>query len=72
MDPKILTYKEAAEILKINPESVSQFLKRHNVRRGKVTYKGRRIGVIDRTSFMRVVERLSYTGPIKEEDISWS
>ena len=53
-------------------KSVSQFITKHNVKRGKVLRKGRSIGVVDRHSLMMVVDRLNYTGPINENDVVWA
>ena len=66
-----MMYSEVAELLGINTQSVSQFVTKHNIRKGKVVMKGRNLGVVDRNSLMTVVDKLNYTGPIKESDVSW-
>jgi len=68
----IMTYPEVAEVLGVAVKSVSQFLTKHNVRKGKVLRKGRSIGVADRHSLMMVVDRLNYTGPIDANDVVWA
>ena len=68
----IMTYPEVAEMLGVATNSVSQFVTKHNIKRGKVLQKGRLIGVVDRHSLMMVVDRLNYTGPIEEKDVVWA
>ena len=67
----VMTYPEAANVLNINPKSVSQFVTRWEVPRGKVLRNGRRIAVVCKRSLMEVVERLGYNGPIDESDVDW-
>ena len=67
----IMMYSEVAELLGINTQSVSQFVTKHDIKKGKIVRKGRHMGVVDRQSLMSVVDRLNYTGPITEADVVW-
>ena len=67
----VMTYPEAAGVLKINSKSVSQFITKWRVPRGKVLRNGRRIAVVCKRSLMEVVDRLGYNGPIDQNDVNW-
>ena len=71
--PEYLDYKQVAVLLEISDKSVSQFLTKHrDIKRGHLTRRGRRVGVVERDSLMVVVDKLNYIGLIQEDQIIWA
>ena len=68
---EIMMYSEVSELLGINTQSVSQFIGKHKIRKGKIVRKGRKMAVVDRKQLMNKVNELNYTGPIDPNSVEW-
>ena len=66
-----ITYEQAAEVLEIAVQSVTGFATSNNVKRGQVTIRGRKRGVLNTEEFYSVLREKNYFGD-QDQEVSWS
>jgi len=65
-----ITYEEAAEVLGIDSKSVTGFATQNNVKRGEITLRGRKRGVLNTEQFYSVLREKNYFGD-QEQVVNW-
>ena len=65
-----ITYEEAAEVLGIDSKSVTGFATQNNVKRGEITLRGRKRGVLNTEQFYSVLREKNYFGD-QEQVVKW-
>ena len=66
-----ITYEQAAEVLGIATQSITGFATSNNVKRGQVTIRGRKRGVLNTEEFYSVLREKNYFGD-QDQKVSWS
>ena len=65
-----ITYEQAAEVLGIDSKSVTGFATHNNVKRGEITLRGRKRGVLNTEEFYSVLRDKNYFGD-QEQVVKW-
>jgi hypothetical protein len=65
-----ITYEEAAEVLGIDSKSVTGFATQNNVKRGEITLRGRKRGVLNTEQFYSVLREKNYFGD-QDQVVNW-
>ena len=65
-----ITYEEAAEELGIDSKSVTGFATQNNVKRGEITLRGRKRGVLNTEQFYSVLREKNYFGD-QDQVVNW-
>ena len=65
-----ITYEEAAEVLGIDSKSITGFATQNNVKRGEITLRGRKRGVLNTEEFYSVLREKNYFGD-QDQVVNW-
>ena len=66
-----ITYEQAAKVLGIAVQSITGFATQNNVKRGQITLRGRKRGVLNTEQFYSVLRNKNYFGD-QDQEVSWS
>tara|TARA_R100001443_G_scaffold8036_3_gene17380 strand:- start:1465 stop:1713 length:249 start_codon:yes stop_codon:yes gene_type:complete len=66
-----ITYEQAAKVLGIAVQSITGFATQNNVKRGQITLRGRKRGVLNTEEFYSVLRNKNYFGD-QDQEVSWS